>query len=459
MSTQNLNVSFLPQPRSIVANGQTCKVSGTVAYRTNMVSGVNYDFLLGLAGISCEEKQDLVTKDLQTLYVVLGEVPETLELRPESCDEEAYAVETTENAIVIAANTEKGISLGIKLIVKLARTGMLSTGCVVQDHPDIHFRGVQMEFFRPNDGTQKDDTSIADVRRRLLVAALSNYNYVFLQFWGMFPFRNQPGASWPEAYTWEEIQDLIDFILQDLHMIPCPTQNLVSHAAWSRLVSRQHVMLDQHPERADLYIQGGWCFTTERPQTKEFLKSIMDDLIEMFHNPPFFNISADKCFGFGSEEEDRVVSSDVLFVKHLSFLHDYLSKKGSRMVMWSDMLYSSMDNLTWKCAPETANYLPKDILMNVWTHNDPGDYWADIDFFEKKGFQTVYAPFFNKAGAASMVKLCKKHNSLGIVQTTWHRPELALPTIVHTGGIMWGPVSGDPAEESRLNSLIAAYHV
>ena len=94
---------------------------------------------------------------------------------------------------------------------------------------------------------------------------------------------------------------------------------------------------------------------------------------------------------------------------------------------------------------------------SAMTHNDPGDYWADIDFFESKGFQTIYAPFFNKAGAGSMVKLCKQHGSLGIMQTTWHRPELALPTIVYTGGIEWGPVCGDPADEAKLNQIIALY--
>ncbi len=457
MSTKNLQVPFLPQPRMIVANGNTCKVAGSVVYSTNMSQKESYDYLLGMAGMTCIEKRDIVTDDLRTLYVVLGKVPQDLAMYPESDDEEAYALCSTTDSIIIAANTEKGIAMGIKLVVKLQRAGLLTTGVLVQDYPDIHFRGVQMELFRPNDGTEKDDTTLADVRRRLIVAALSNYNYVFLQFWGMFPFRDQPGASWPEAYTWKEIRELIDFIADDLHMIPCPTQNLVSHAAWSRLASRQHVMLDQHPERADLYVQGGWCFATERPQTKEFLKCIMDDLIEIFRNPPFFNVSADKCFGFASEEEDRIVSADVLFVKHLCFLRDYLTKKGSRMVMWSDMLYSSMDNLTWKCSPETANYLPKDILMNVWTHNDPGDYWADIDFFESKGFQTVYAPFFNKAGAASMVKLCKKHGSLGMLQTTWHRPELALPTIVYTGGVEWGSVSGDPQDEARLFAVINLY--
>ena len=56
-----------------------------------------------------------------------------------------------------------------------------------------------------------------------------------------------------------------------------------------------------------------------------------------------------------------------------------------------------------------------------------------------------------------MVKLCKKHGSLGMLQTTWHRPELALPTIVYTGGVEWGPVSGDPQDEARLFAVINLY--
>lgn len=457
MSTRNVEVPFLPQPHKIVANGKKCDVGGDVIFNTNMENDLRYDFLLGMAGMKITEKKDIVTDDLSVLYVVLGKVPAELTLRPESDDKEAYALESGEDYIVIAANAVEGISLGVKLVARLYRAGMLSEGYIVQDHPDIHFRGVHMCLFRPNDGTQKQDTDLDSIRRRLIVAALSNYNYCLLEFWGMFPYKRQPKAKWPEAYTWEEVKALVDFVIDDLHMIPCPSQNLTSHAAWSRLVSRQHVMLDQHPEMAHLYIQGGWCFTTERPETKAFLCDIMDDLCEMFRNPPYFNVCCDKCFGFGSEEEDRTISADVLFVRHLCFLRNHLSQKGVRVMMWSDMLYSSMDTMVWKCKPETANYLPKDILINVWTHNDPGDYWNDIDFFESKGFQTVYAPFFDKAGARSMVKLCRQHGSLGMLQTTWHLPETALPTIVYTGGVQWGAVSGDPTCEERLHKSIELY--
>ncbi len=443
-----MKVPFLPVPKHITPNGHTCGVSGKVDLYTNAPEGTSFTYLLSLAGIQAASVRYDEHESETPLFLVLGEMPEKLDLAVPYEDEEAYALESTERSVCIAANTVAGLAHGVKLLVRLYKEGMAGEGYTVCDRPDVRFRGVHMCIFNPDDGTEKDETTPADVRRRVIVAALSGYNHIFLEFWGMFPYRRQPDAKWPKAWTWEEATGLINFILDDLHMIPCPTQNLTSHAGWSRLVSRQHVMLDQHPERAGLYIQGGWCFTTEKEETKAFLRDIIDDLVEAYRNPPFVHCSCDKAFGFGSSEEDRTHPADVLFVNHMCFLNDYISQKGSRMVMWSDSLYSSMDVLMWKCQPATANLLPKNILMNIWTHNDPGSYWNDIEFFEDKGFQTVYSPFFNRAGARSMVKLCKQHGSLGIMQTTWHRPELAMPTVIFSGGAQWGDC--DQADSDEL---------
>lgn len=453
---KNINVPFLPEPKRIESNGHVCRVTGGTACYTNAGAGISFSYLLGLAGIHIAQAQALPCGSAAPYTLVLGEMPKTLSLCPEGRGEEAYALESTENTIVIAANSVCGLAHGVKLLVRLGRAELLKSGYCVWDEPDIAFRAVHMCVFNPDDGTEKDDTSLPELRRRILAAALSGYNYVFLEFWGMFPYRRQPDAKWPKALTWEQVTGLVNEMRNDLFITPCPAQNLTSHAGWSRIISRKHVMLDQHPERADLYVPGGWCFTTEREETRAFLRDIMDDLIEAFQNPPYLHCCCDKCYAFGSTEEDRTKPADMLFVNHLCFLNNHLSEKGVRMVMWSDMLYSSMDVLNWKCAPETSELLPKNILINIWTHNDPGGYWHDIDFFESKGFQTVYAPFFNRAGARSMVGLCKRHGSLGIMQTTWHRPELALPTIIFSGGAQWGDSRAADCDE-RLESCLKLY--
>ena len=47
-----------------------------------------------------------------------------------------------------------------------------------------------------------------------------------------------------------------------------------------------------------------------------------------------------------------------------------------------------------------------------------------------------------------MVKLCAAKGSLGILQTSWHRPQTALPTILYSAAAQW---SGRPVSEKELH--------
>ena len=175
--------------------------------------------------------------------------------------------------------------------------------------------------------------------------------------------------------------------------------------------------------------------------------------METFRNPPLFHVSSDKCFGFASTEEDRTKPADALFVTHLCNLNTYLQQKGTRMTMWGDMLYSSMDSLYWKPALGIADNLPKNILINIWTHNDVGSHWADIDYFQSRGFETIYSPFINKAGTDSMIKLCCEKKSMGILQTTWHRPNTALANVLYSGAVQWNGKSISEQEMKKYETI------
>ena len=404
-----------------------------------------FDYLLSLI-----EVEDITVDDSDDYVLTIGDI----ELEDDLCYEgdEAYHIEITEKGIALAANTEEGISQAVKLLalMYMENDGAIPCG-IIDDYPEVEFRGTHLCIFNPHDGTEKDDTYPGDTKRRLKLLALTGYKYVFIEFWGMFPYKKHPYACWPHSsYTREVVEGLISYAIDDLHITPLPCQNLTSHAGWSRIASRKHVVLDQRPDLADMWIPGGWCFATENPKTKAFLKDVMDDLIETFRNPPFLHASCDKCFGFGSTEEDRTKPADALFATHICNLNSYLQSKGVRMVMWGDMLYSSMDALYWKPAETLANTLPKNILINIWTHNDVGTQWADVDFFQSRGFETIYSPFINRKGAESMVNICKNKNSLGILQTTWHKPEQTLNTVVYTAGLCWGGVAASDEEITKF---------
>ena len=401
-----------------------------------------YGYLLSLMGYPAETK----VSETGDKFLMLGEYDETLKENLNLQDGESV-IKITEKTAAVFGKTHQEISNGVKMLVDMYTPSKQLPIGEFRHTPAVKMRATHFCIFRPDDGTEKERTDAKDIIERIQKAALCGYNYVLLEFWGMFPYEKRPYAHWKNCYTREEVEKIIAFAIDDMHVTPIPVQNLTSHAGWSRISSRQHVVLDQRPDLADMWIPGGWCFATTREDTKAYLRDIIEDLVKTFRNPPFVHCSCDKCFGFGSTEEERVLPADDLFINHMHFLHDELKKYGCRMVMWADMLYSSMDVKYWKCAPTVADQLPKDILMNIWTHNDIGEgEWEDIDFFESKGFETVYSPFLGKDGARNMVKQCMRHNSLGINQTTWHKPATAMATVVYTGGYMWN--GEEPTDES-----------
>ena len=432
MNKQEILNKLLIKPKSIELTGGEYTKNAKAEIYTNAKSDISY--LLSLAGFENDaEKASFGEDDIIVLSIGAKE-PEIPELV--FINDEEYYMEIGAESLLIAARNEPAMLLGLKAFIRMSEElGALPT-MKIDDYPDIPFRTVHTCIFRPDDGTDKEKTSPEDIKAMIKNAAIAGYNHIIIEFWGMFPYKNE-WAHWPEAYTREQVEDVVSYALDKMHIIPIPDQNLTSHAAWSRISSRQHVVLDQRPDLDYLYIPGGWCFSTEDERVKEFLKSCMDELIEVFRNPPYLHCGCDKCFGFGSGEEDRMTSADVLFAKHISFLNTYLAHKNVRMIMWGDMLYCSMDALYWKCSENTANYIPRNVLINIWTHNNPGRNWQDAAFFEDKGFETVYSPFMQEESIESMVEVCRDRGSHGMVQTTWHRPQSAVPYVILSGALQW----------------------
>ncbi|MBQ7045506.1 MAG: family 20 glycosylhydrolase [Clostridia bacterium] len=444
MTKQELLKKMLIEPKELILKEGTFKKDKNAKVFTNI--DTDFSYLLELAGFA--GKTENVYYDLGGTYVIaIGEKDVDL-AEVDFYDDEEYFMDINGDNLVIASATVGGALLGLKAFIRMSEELGEMPQMTIQDYPNIPFRAVHTCVFRPDDGSEKEESHPEYIKKMIKTAAISGYNHIFVEFWGMFPY-SLDYAHWPNAYTKEEIEDLVSFAIDKMHITPIPAQNLTSHAGWSRIITRKHTVLDQRPDLEDMYIPGGWCFATENPKTKEFIKTLIDELIAMFRNPPYLHCCCDKCFGFGSTEEDRTMSADVLFAKHISFLNSYLSEKNVRMVMWGDMLYSSMDALYWKCNEKTADLLPKNILINIWTHNNPGKNWQDAAYFEEKGFETVYSPFINEESIESMVEVCRNRGSHGMVQTTWHKPQTAVPYVILTGALQW--CGKRPEEDVRKN--------
>lgn len=446
MKKQEIFSKLLIEPKQLQLKAGEFKLNKSAAIYTN-ADETDFSYLLALAGFEGAVTVKAFGDGKDAYILSVGK--ENVELPQLSFEnDEAYYMDVAEETLLIASKTVGGMLLGLKAFIRMSEELGTMPQMTVKDWPDISFRAVHTCIFRPDDGSDKEESHPEYIKKMIKTAALAGYNHIFIEFWGMFPY-SLPYAHWPNAYTKEEIADMVSFAIDKLHITPIPQQNLTSHAGWSRIITRQHVVLDQRPDLADMYIPGGWCFATENPKTQQFIMLLMDELIEMFRNPPYLACGCDKAFGFGSTEEDRRTSADILFAKHICFLNSYLSQKNVKMVMWADMLYCSMDALYWKCQESTIDLLPKNILMNIWTHDNPGKKWRDAEYFEEKGFETVYSPFLNEVGTENMVAICKNRGSHGIVQTTWHKPQTAVPNVIRSGALQWCGVK--PSNELIAN--------
>lgn len=442
MTMQEILTKMLIKPKALELKGGIFNKNTAAPIRTNIHK--DFSYLLSLAGFTAAAETAWFDMN-NTSIIVIGQMDVLPEI-PDFFDDEEYFMDITADGLVIASPTIGGALLGLKAYIRMeAELGEMPQ-MTIEDYPDISFRAVHTCVFRPDDGTEKEESHPDYIKKMMKTAAISGYNHIFIEFWGMFPY-SLDYAHWPNAYTKEEIADLVSYAIDKLHITPLPAQNLTSHAGWSRIITRKHTVLDQRPDLADMYIPGGWCFATENPKTKEFIKLLIDEMVDLFRNPPYLHCCCDKCFGFGSNDIDRTMSADILFAKHISFLNTYLAEKNVRMVMWGDMLYSSMDALYWKCNEKIADLLPKNILINIWTHNDPGKNWQDAAFFEDKGFETVYSPFIMEKSIESMVSLCAERGSHGMVQTTWHKPQTAVPYVILTAALQW--CGQKPTQESK----------
>jgi len=442
---------ILPIPRKITCCGGTFSLPEAPEVFANFDASGDYHYLLGLMHAAPAATKEAGSGHM--LRLAIGE--DSFDVLPVPTHKEGYTLDLKETGAQLCAITKEGLAYGLKTLLKLLALGEEIPCARITDEPALSARWVHMCIFNPDDGTEKDDTSFEAVKKRIHAAAMAGYNAVFLEFWGMFPNPRRPYASWPKAYTMEQVKALVSLIRDDLYMDAYPCQNLSSHAGWSRIISRQHVVLDQRPDLQDMWIPGGWCFATENPDTKAYLQDIMEELILAFRQPKFFHISSDKAFGFGSTEADRTRPADVLFVSHITWLNSFLQERGITPIMWNDMIYSCTDSLFWKMDPSMADQLPRNILMNVWTHNDPGEYWPDPLFFEEKGFRTVYSPFMHEGSIRNMIAISKRNKTFGLVQTTWHRPASALPYVLFSGALQWGDTE---PEKPVIEEALAIWH-
>lgn len=347
---------------------------------------------------------------------------------------EGYTLKINAAEIRLCAESEAGVRNALWTLRQLAEaergTRTVSRWNLplvdVEDYPETAFRCLHLCWF--------PETPAFEIERSLRMAAFCKFNYVILESWGMTRLHSHPEYCWDEfAVEPETITALVE-LGRSLGVTVIPQFNLFGHATLSRTGTGKHVLLDSHPEYESLFEPDGWSWCLSNPETRKYLTEIVQELIQIYQNPPFFHIGCDEAYNCGS---CSVCEKDLhgYMLKHIQYFHDLLASQGIRAMMWHDMLLAQ-DDTTWRgytaCGYlfdntlDLVNELPKDIILCDWEYGSPLEKdadkpWPTVRFFREKGFDVMPCPWNNEKGIWSLGDLVHELQLPGIVVTTWHQ--------------------------------------
>lgn len=328
--------------------------------------------------------------------------------------EEGYAILIDEKYFLIAIGSRKALHYALSTIEEIflmshikiiGKNIYLAVPCLkLVDYPSLTIRAIHATLF-----DTLDQVKIKDFIDK---ASNARFNTIILSINNGMKFNSHPEISKKNAFTKEQIQELIRYA-KERHLEVIPMIDLLGHQEWllapvyPELILKEGILKDPN------------MFLTYDPRKTEVYKIIFDiltEIIEIF-KPKYIHIGHDEAFGLRAFSEPE---SYQLFAEHVNRIHDFLSKNGIKTMIWGDMLKKE-HNGAEKSIYKAIDLISKDVIIVDWIYPPQEDY-PSIRYFTGKGFQVMGATFKNEKAIESYSNFMKnfKPKPLGMVATTWY---------------------------------------
>ncbi len=389
--------------------------------------------------IFVEDTAGVEQKTLESFRLFWGIVPALAVAADAAAGEhgaEGYEIGISEKEITVKAAGMTGVMHALKTLRQLAEVqrgtertqGYFLVPCTIKDFPAMAFRGVHICVF--------PETPLWDIERQIRIAAYHKFNYAVIETWGIFPFGSHPEFCWADMkLDKKELKKLVR-LGKELGITLIPQFNLLGHATASRSITGKHAVLSYDPSLQPLFEPEGWTWCLTNPETRRILTDLVMELYEFYDCPPFFHIGCDEADNIGTCRDCRKKVLKDLVKEHICYFHDLFAQKGTRIIMWHDMLLTKGDE-RWNgyivCGlpehrlGELYKELPRDIIIADWQYgypkadeNAPEPQWPTTKFFKGEGFPVLVCPWLTQDGMKSLGNLAADEKLLGMLETTWH---------------------------------------
>ncbi len=368
-----------------------------------------------------------------SLIFKLGNVP-TPELAGAS-----YAINVTKDGITIVGENEKSLVNGYVTMlefIKMSDCGQdLEIDCFeLRESPLIEHRMVHYCVFA--------QTKLWEIERFIKLCGALKISHIVIEFWGMLKYDYLKELAWAHAFSKDEIKPLIK-MANDLGIEIIPMLNHWGHASSCRMIHGKHVVLNQNPTLQYFFNESGWCWNITNPKTKDLLRLMRQELIELCGDGEYFHVGCDEAYGFDFSKESMDNICD-----YLNKITGELISIGRRPIMWGDMLlykhdeymedtvyYTSCPSL--ECEEYMISKLDKHIVMADWQYEVKKAPVETALSLTKAGFDTLLSPYDMGNALAVCAKTVREQKLFGLMHTTWHTLSMGMSHVARAAVHAW----------------------
>ena len=278
------------------------------------------------------------------------------------------------------------------------------------------------------------ETTLLDIKKYIRLFALLQYTHVVIEFWGSLKYDTLPALAWDNAFTKDEIKEVIKEA-KYLGIEPIPMFNSLGHASQSRSMCGKHTVLDNDLSLYHLFTPDGWAWDLENEEVWALLKSIRKELYELFESCEYFHLGFDE-----SHIHNKSSELSKRLPHYMSRLTREVQNDGKRPMVWMDMLLppdafvgtqgNEHSVKSRERCVEIIQALAENTVFIDWEYSVKQAPISSVVYFKNLGIDIMGASWFDIENAHAHIDTVINNGLFGFMQTTWGAISDSLPNII-----------------------------
>ena len=321
--------------------------------------------------------------------------------------DDGYTLTVAGDGITVSSRTTAGVFYGaqtLRNLIRNAATPELKC-CKITDWPDFERRGYTFNLRR------LPAKEFSTVLATLDAMAELKMNMVFISMEECFPYENNPFTKRTNAFTKEQVLELVDFC-RKRHIEIIPSLQVLSHTEWMMA----HPDWDKMKEGKPRHSWVSLC-CPQNEQARELTKKALEEHIKLYR-PKVFYIFYDEIYLCPFQECPRCKNADgkKLLADYLEFVDGILRKHGVTLMACHDSFSSK--SKSWKYGEWYRTQLKPDHMIRWWSYRDklPEEQIVHFKDFYLVGNAVCGKPL----NVWNMAKLIKKYGGSACNMTYWY---------------------------------------